>query len=456
MGAEIVICGDYNAHTNIKPDYFNSDWATKITEIDDIVKNTNNERLQLINCMYEDHRLDRFSEDMRPMNNNGRLLLDICKISGLIIVNGRLGDDKGVGRATRVMGDHSTVVDYVIATPKLFDQITHFQIHDKLPESDHLPLIFKIKCNGTHPGQYHLVDSDWKPQKGYCWSTPDLDNLKTILDDDISNSYVMNIYDALADLMGTNEIATTVNDLITQAADRAFRVTWGVRGSRCMAPRWYDAECRRLRSQAVKAGENLASEHDKANLTAIFRQYKSFKQKKKRSYRNDNIRIIEQSGNSPDFWKVLNKICPSSQPVNQPTGTEFVDYFKGLCNPERREYFDYSYEREAVEFLKSYDKGQRQCLNTNETAVSALEREIINSSFREDEISEAIKLLKNDKSPGVDCIPAEFIKYCRNILCAPITTVLNYIIEQRDFPGCWGEGLRSAIFKTGQTDIPEN
>ena len=281
MGAEILICGDYNAHTNIKPDYFNSDWATKITEIDDIVKNTNNERLQLMNCMYEDHRLDRFSEDMRPMNNNGRLLLDICKISGLIIVNGRLGDDKGIGRATRVMGDHSTVVDYVIATPKLFDQITHFQIHDKLPESDRVPLIFKIMCNGTHPGQDHLVDSDWKPKKRYCWSTPDLDNLKTILDDDISNSYVMNIYDALADLRGTNEIATTVNDLITQAADRAFRVTWGVRGSRCMAPRWYDAECRRLRSQAVKAGENLASEHDKANLTAICRQYKSFKQNKK-------------------------------------------------------------------------------------------------------------------------------------------------------------------------------
>ena len=120
----------------------------------------------------------------------------------------------------------------------------------------------------------------------------------------------MNIYDALADLRGTNEIATTDNDLITQAADRAFRVTWGVRGSRCMAPRWYDAECRRLRSQAVKAGENLASEHDKANLTAICRQYKSFKQKKKRSYRNDNIRIIEQSGNSLDFWKVLKKIVP--------------------------------------------------------------------------------------------------------------------------------------------------
>ena len=61
--------------------------------------------------------------------------------------------------------------------------------------------------------------------------------------------------------------------------------------------------------------------------------------------------------------------------MNQPTGTEFFEYFKGLCNPERREYVDYRYEREAVEFLESYDKGQRQCLNTNETAVSALERE---------------------------------------------------------------------------------
>ena len=106
--------------------------------------------------------------------------------------------------------------------------------------------------------------------------------------------------------------------------------------------------------------------------------------------------------------------------MNPPTGTELVEYFKSLCNPERREYFYYSYEREAVEFLESYDKGQKRCLNTNETAVSALEREIINFSFREDEISEAIKLLKNDESPGVDCIPAEFIKYCKNITIWPI------------------------------------
>ena len=48
MGAEILVCGDYNTQTNIKPDHFDC-WVTKITYIDDIVNNTSNERLQLIN-----------------------------------------------------------------------------------------------------------------------------------------------------------------------------------------------------------------------------------------------------------------------------------------------------------------------------------------------------------------------------------------------------------------------
>ena len=91
--------------------------------------------------------------------------------------------------------------------------------------------------------------------------------------------------------------------------------------------------------------------------------------------------MIEQSSNSTDLWKVLNNICPSSKPANQPTGTEFVEYFKELCNPERREYFDYDYERKAVEFLEKYDQGHARCLHTNVIAMSALEREIINSNF---------------------------------------------------------------------------
>ena len=111
----------------------------------------------------------------------------------------------------------------------------------------------------------------------------------------------MNINDALTDLRSTNEVALAMNDLITQAADRAFRVNWIARRSRKTAPRWYDAECRDLRSLAVKSGERLSSVEDWTNLDAICKQYKACKQKKKRSNRNDNIRSIEEGVNSSDF-----------------------------------------------------------------------------------------------------------------------------------------------------------
>ena len=87
-----------------------------------------------------------------------------------------------------------------------------------------------------------------------------------------------------------------------------------------------------------------------------------------------------------------------------------------------------------MKFMDKYDSGHIWWADSNETATSALEKEIINSNFREEEISEAINFLKNGKSPGVDGIPAEFIKHCRDVLCAPITMVLNYIIEERNFP----------------------
>ena len=191
LEAEILVCGDHNAHTNIEPDYFDCDWGIGNTELDDIVSSTYNERCQLINCMYEGNRLDRFSKDARAVNNNGRQLLDISKT--LVIVNGRLGNDKGIGRATRVMGNHSSVVDYVIANPKLFEQIRHFEIHDKLPESDHLPMTFSIKCNGAHSVKDHPGVPNWTLQKRYDWSTPDLDKFKAILNDDISYLYRVNI-----------------------------------------------------------------------------------------------------------------------------------------------------------------------------------------------------------------------------------------------------------------------
>ena len=88
--------------------------------------------------------------------------------------------------------------------------------------------------------------------------------------------------------------------------------------------------------------------------------------------------------------------------------------------------------------------------------MSSSKNTIINDHFTIPEIENAIDYLKNNKAPGIDNIPAEFIKHCKSMLSQPITDVLNYIIDKRDFPECWAEGLRSAIYKSGGKEIHEN
>ena len=80
---------------------------------------------------------------------------------------------------------------------------------------------------------------------------------------------------------------------------------------------------------------------------------------------------------------------------------------------------------------------------------TSLEYSIMNDNVTTAEVERAIDYLKNNKSPGIDGIPAELIKWCKSILAVDITLVLNNVIGQRDFPELWTEGLRSAVFKSG-------
>ena len=108
---------------------------------------------------------------------------------------------------------------------------------------------------------------------------------------------------------------------------------------------------------------------------------------------------------------------------------------------------DTNYEEAAIAFINRYDSSAKIAGNSH---TGTLMEEIINSNFTCDEIECAIDALKSHKSPGMDSIPAEFIKSCKNTLAETITIALNYMIEHRDFPQTWASGIRSAVFKNGQ------
>ena len=109
------------------------------------------------------------------------------------------------------------------------------------------------------------------------------------------------------------------------------------------------------------------------------------------------------------------------------------------------ENFNYDYEKCAIDFLEKYDNGDIPRHDNDK-----LKLQIINDNFTRNEISDTIDSLKNNKSPGIDLLPAEFIKGCKAKPLPLVTDVLYYIINNGDVPDIWPEGLRSPVFKTGE------
>ena len=192
--------------------------------------------------------------------------------------------------------------------------------------------------------------------------------------------------------------------------------------------------------------------NDKHVLNEACKKYRACKQRKKRQFKQKCLSEIEQilQYNPSDLFKFLNRIGPNNSNLNMPSGDELYRHFNKLAEPLETSDFDYQYEETAKALLEKYD------INDKHGKNSAAEYELLNNFFTCDEISKAIDSLKNKKSPGADFIPPEFVKICKSELLEDITQLFNYIIEKREFPESWAEGVKSAIFKKGNRLLASN
>ena len=57
----------------------------------------------------------------------------LCKATGRLIFNGRIGKDKGIGDFTRNDAAGRSVVDCILGTPELLNIANTFYMMDKVP-----------------------------------------------------------------------------------------------------------------------------------------------------------------------------------------------------------------------------------------------------------------------------------------------------------------------------------
>ena len=443
--SDFLVCGDYNARTNILPDFI-CEFSNGNDGDLPIINSANNFRSALIKEMSDSGKLKRFSKDGARANKHGTHLIELCKAVGLIIINGRVGRDKGIGDFTRVDTTGRSTVDYMICNPELLSSVQDFFIGPKFPESDHCGLSLMIQRKSRCITNVEISNSDWVSLRKYRWSIHDLENLNYIIRDALSERYRDKFLAALSELKDTNMVAELFMAYLTQAVDRVCTVstTTGRAKFKVNGAPWFDRECREKRSLAIEAGHRVECDKDREIQIAACKDYRAHKQRKRRQYYNNCVRTIIDvyESNKSDVWKTIENLSRSRDNSIGPTDDDFFKYFKDMADIEPDNSFNTAYELVALNFLHKYEKSK--C-----SRDMSLEYGIINDNITAMEVEGAIDYLKNNKSPGVDGIPSEFIKICKSDLSSDIVLVLNYIIGLRDFPKIWTEGLRSTVFKSG-------
>ena len=143
----LFLFGDFNAKTERKEEFLDVDnFFERFFEFDDTLTQFYN-----VSDMLTQYKMDktRTSKD-RNINNEGRVLLEICRSNNLFILNGRCGRDKGNGEYTF---KQCSVIDYSIVSAQALNFVSNFEICelDPLFTDGHSLLITTLKFSDIQP-----------------------------------------------------------------------------------------------------------------------------------------------------------------------------------------------------------------------------------------------------------------------------------------------------------------
>ena len=94
------------------------------------------------------------------VNNNGKRLIKLCKMSDINIANGKIGRDKILGNFTCHTSNGQSTIDYTIVSMELFPNIVHFYVDvlDKCLSDVHCPMCISPFVEKCHLKLLHPIE----------------------------------------------------------------------------------------------------------------------------------------------------------------------------------------------------------------------------------------------------------------------------------------------------------
>ena len=425
----ICITGDINARTGIKEDFI---------EIDNIT-----DELTFVTEDKTGHKI-RNNLDMKT-NTAGLQLLNLCKVTDMMIINGRKIGNL-TGHYTYYTNNGSSVVDYTIADSLLIEDILYHTIDLPSYLSDHCLQKFGIRTCYKPNKTNSSTSLDPLPQK-FIWDRNSPNNYPfALLQKEIINKLTdFQFKHFTDDLNGINEATETLTSIMIEAGKHSLKLPRRKKNkTQRNKNKWFDQDCDTKRRLFRQLQKSLQKDPKNPFLRGLFnKEKKAYKKLLRHKKQLSKDRLISElsvlgSTNPKMYWQIIDKLRnpDENEPLSSDIPTEdWVTHFKNLS---LQSYADDSLNEE----IENLEINNPECT--------------LNDAITIREIKLNIKKLKNNKACGEDLILNEMIKSGSNILLPSIAKLFNMVLSNGKFPELWNTSLQSPIFKSGNHLDPNN
>ena len=374
------------------------------------------------------------------MNDNGRLLREVCKEMNLEILNETIAEGKITWRSR----GQKSAIDYALLNGKAREKVVSMWI-DEWKEfsvnSDHNFLLVKYECvTGTRKMQ-ERVRKKWKLKAG-DWSK---------FRDEIGQ---VNLH-----VNDVNQVNRELVEMVHEVAERTFGCTKGRK--KCVKNTWWNDDinkerqerenksrkCRRLRAELDRGGD-VGMECESA-WKEYCRQQKRVKHMIRRAKVNDEKRRLDElkrkgeSGGKEWYQFLLGKkredVCVEEVIVNgeKVVGSEHV--------------------AQAVKIFWEDIGGMSEIPGVQdiELLLDRSEMDEVDREVTGYEVEQVLKKLKNGKAAGMDEIPYEMYKWGGARMVDLLVCLFNAIWTEERVPERWNESRVILLHKGGHKSKKE-
>ena len=422
---DYLIMGDFNARTHSLIDHVP---VNKHSDADLDLVNTS--------CF-----IPRQNCDQHCPNQHGRNLINLCRSANLRILNGRkLGDSRG--NFTCFTHNGASTADYGLCSQELFNKIILFHVGQQTEYSDHCKITIEIPSKQQN--EANAPEYRWKKlEPNFLWE----ENSKTTFQTSLHTEEILSLLSSLKDQIQNNQttelLGLKLNDIFLKSAKISLRTKPinknSVQNKHIRHKKWFDKDCRDQKSKLNRFSKLKHSSPQSEYLRLQYReQLKCYKKQclqKRQTFWNNCLSKLQTNSAKQNFWDTWKEFDENikQESVAIKDGNVWEKYF-------------------SILFSSSSDNNDPVFNND----ITSNPNSTLNIDFTMEEINDAIRKLKTNKSPGIDKISNEMIKNASLQVIEMIRDIFNLLLRRKAVPKTWCIGLITPIYKKGNRMDPNN